>query len=66
MVYLVWFLLIVGRSCGRSESKVQLRNEDLRLANESLKASELEQSKAKEEAGEKQNRCLRVKFLAEI
>jgi signal transduction histidine kinase/CheY-like chemotaxis protein len=59
-----WFLLIVGSHAAEVESKVQLRTKDLRLANESLKASELEQSKAKEEA-EEANRA-KSEFLANM
>ncbi|MCB5161112.1 ATP-binding protein [Marinomonas algarum] len=45
-----WFLLIVSGHTAEIESRVTLRTRDLLLANDELKASELEQSKAKEEA----------------
>lgn len=45
-----WFLLIVSSHTAEVENRVRLRTRDLQLANENLKVSELEQSKAKEEA----------------
>ncbi|WP_258861183.1 ATP-binding protein [Marinomonas foliarum] len=47
-----WFLLIVSSHTSEIENRVRLRTRDLQLVNEHLKASELEQSKAKEEAQE--------------
>ena len=59
-----WFLLIVSSHTAEVENRVRLRTRDLQLANEHLKASELEQSKAKEEA-EEANRA-KSEFLANM
>lgn len=59
-----WFLLIVSGHAAEVENKVKLRTKDLRLANEHLKASELAQGKAKEEA-EEANRA-KSEFLANM
>ncbi|MEP3350659.1 MAG: ATP-binding protein [Marinomonas sp.] len=59
-----WFLLIVSGHAAEVENKVRVRTKDLRLANEYLKESELEQSKAKEEA-EEANRA-KSEFLANM
>ncbi|QUX90432.1 histidine kinase [Marinomonas sp. A3A] len=59
-----WFLLIVSSHTAEVENRVRLRTRDLQLANEHLKASELEQSKAKEEAQEA-NRA-KSEFLANM
>ncbi|RBP81174.1 response regulator [Marinomonas rhizomae] len=59
-----WFLLIVSSHTAQVESRVKLRTRDLQLANEHLRASELEQSKAKEEA-EEANRA-KSEFLANM
>ncbi|ETI60674.1 ATP-binding protein [Marinomonas profundimaris] len=59
-----WFLLIVSSHAAEVENKVRLRTRDLQLANEYLKLSELEQSKAKEEA-EKAN-LAKSEFLANM
>lgn len=59
-----WFLLIVSSHTAEIENRVRLRTRDLQLANEHLKASELEQSKAKEEAQEA-NRA-KSEFLANM
>ncbi len=59
-----WFLLIVSSYASAVEDNVRLRTQDLERANEYLKASELEQSKAKEEA-EEANRA-KSEFLANM
>lgn len=59
-----WFLLIVSSHTAEIENRVRLRTRDLQLANEHLKASELEQSKAKEEAQDA-NRA-KSEFLANM
>lgn len=59
-----WFLLIVSGHAAEVENKVRLRTRDLELANKHLKDSELEQSKAKEEA-ESANRA-KSQFLANM
>ncbi|QUX94330.1 histidine kinase [Marinomonas sp. CT5] len=59
-----WFLLIVSSHTAEIENRVRLRTRDLQLANEHLKASELEQSKAKEQA-ENANRA-KSEFLANM
>ncbi|WP_137169051.1 ATP-binding protein [Marinomonas sp. FW-1] len=59
-----WFLLIVSSHTSEIENRVRLRTRDLQLANESLKISESEQSKAKEEAQEA-NRA-KSEFLANM
>lgn len=59
-----WFLLIVSSHTAEVENRVRLRTRDLQLANEHLRASEQEQSKAKEEA-EEANRA-KSEFLANM
>ena len=59
-----WFLLIVSSHTAEIENRVRLRTRDLQLANEHLKASELEQSKAKEEAVEANH--AKSEFLANM
>ena len=59
-----WFLLIVSSHTAEIENRVRLRTRDLQLVNEHLKASELEQSKAKEQA-ENANRA-KSEFLANM
>lgn len=59
-----WFLLIVSSHTAEVENRVRLRTRDLQLANEHLKVSELEQSKAKEEAQDA-NRA-KSEFLANM
>ncbi len=59
-----WFLLIVSSHAADVENKVRLRTKDLQLANDSLKLSELKQSRAKDEA-EQANRA-KSEFLANM
>jgi signal transduction histidine kinase/CheY-like chemotaxis protein len=59
-----WFLLIVSSHATEVENKVKLRTRDLQLANEHLKLSELEQSKATK-AAEEANRA-KSEFLANM